>query len=162
MFLKFGRINWRNIWNNITLEPMLICYLMPGMLMILGVENLNLEKACRVNLNFNETVCDALRIRDIEHYKEQEEAVHKLVAQLTGWKTGINSALPCFMIVFFGSWSDRHGKRKPSILIPLCGQTITSMLLLLCVYFDRTPIELTIFVEVFFPAITGKIVIKRN
>lgn len=28
--------------------------------------------------------------------------------------------------------------------------------LLLCVYFDRTPIEVAIFVEVFFPCITGR------
>lgn len=148
------------IYDRITLEPMVACFVLPSMLLMLGVQNLNLEKACRVNLDYNETVCDALRVRETAHYADQEVEIQKLVARMTGWKTAINSTVPCLLILFFGSWSDRHGKRKPCILIPLCGQIIMAFSLLLCVYFDRTPIEVAIFVEVFFPCITGKEVWK--
>lgn len=144
------------IYENITLEPMVACFVLPSMLLMLGVQNLNLEKACRVNLNYNQTVCDSLRIRDTLNYADEEVAIQKLVARMTGWKMAITSAVPCLLILFFGSWSDRHGKRKPCILIPLCGQIMMAFSLLLCVYFDQTPIELAIFVEVFFPCITGK------
>lgn len=148
---------FRHIYANITLEPMVACFVLPSMLLMLGVQNLNLEKACRVNLNYNQTVCDALRVRNTENYGDQEVEIQRLVARMTGWKMAINSAIPCLLILFFGSWSDRHGKRKPCILIPLCGQIVMAFSLLLCVYFDRTPIEVAIFVEVFFPCITGKL-----
>lgn len=145
----------RHIYEHITLEPLVACFVLPSMLLMLGVQNLNLEKACRVNLNYNQTVCDALRIRETSHYVDEEVAIQKLVARMTGWKMAINSAVPCLLILFFGSWSDRHGKRKPCILIPLFGQIMMAFSLLLCVYYDRTPIEMAIFVEVFFPCITG-------
>lgn len=145
----------RYIYNHITLEPMVACFILPSMLLMLGVQNLNLEKACRVNLDYNQTVCDALRARQTANYGQQEIAIQKLVATMTGWKQAITSAIPCLLILFFGSWSDRHGRRKPCILIPLCGQIVMAFALLLCVYFDRTPIEVAIFVEVFFPCITG-------
>ncbi|XP_031624861.1 solute carrier family 46 member 3 isoform X2 [Contarinia nasturtii] len=145
----------RYIYDHITLEPLVACFVLPSMLLMLGVQNLNLEKACRVNLNYNQTVCDALRNRDTSHYADEEVAIQKLVARMTGWKVALNSAIPCFLILFFGSWSDRHGKRKPCILIPLCGQIMMAFSLLLCIYFERTPIEVAIFVEVFFPCITG-------
>lgn len=75
---------------------------------------------------------------------------------MTGWKMAINSAIPCLVILFFGSWSDRHNRRKPCILVPLAGQIMMAFSLLLCVYFEKSPIEMAIFVEVFFPSITGK------
>lgn len=53
---------------NITVEPLLACFVMPSMLTNLGTQNLFLEKACRVNLGFNDTVCDALTARDTANY----------------------------------------------------------------------------------------------
>lgn len=148
----------RYIYKHITLEPMVACFVLPSMLLMLGVQNLNLEKACRVNLGYNQTVCDALHNRDTANYKDEEVEIQKLVAKMTGWKMAINSAIPCLLILFFGSWSDRHGKRKPCILIPLVGQILMAFSLLLCVYFELTPIEVAIFVEVFFPCITGQFI----
>lgn len=85
----------------------------------------------------------------------EEVEIQQLVALMTGWKMAINSAVPCFVILFFGAWSDRHNRRKPCILVPLCGQIMMAFSLLLCVYFEDSPIEMAIFVEVFFPSITG-------
>lgn len=143
------------IYNNITLEPMQACFILPSMLLLLGVQNLNLDKACRVNLNYNQTICDALRNQDTDKYSAEEVEVQKLVARMTGWKIAINSAVPCLLILFFGSWSDRHGRRKPCILFPLVGQILMSFSLMLCAYYDQTPIEAAIFAQVFFPCITG-------
>lgn len=60
----------RYVRSHITLEPLVACFVMPSMLLMLGVQNLNLEKACRVNLGFNDTVCQSLRNRDTAHYEE--------------------------------------------------------------------------------------------
>ena len=152
--MTFGK-KIQYIYDRITLEPMVACFLLPSMLLELSTQNLNLEKACRVNLNYNQTVCDALSIRDTAHYANEEESVQRLVTHMTAWKTAIKSALPCLLILFFGSWSDRHGKRKPCILIPLLGDILMAFSLMLCVYFDKTPIEMAIFVQVFFTSITG-------
>lgn len=58
----------RHIWNNITLEPLVLCFVMPSMLLMLGTQNLNLEKACRVNLAYNASVCDSLTRRETANY----------------------------------------------------------------------------------------------
>lgn len=58
----------QHVWNNITLEPLVVCFVMPSMLLMLGSSNLNLEKACRVNLAYNQTVCDSLTRRETANY----------------------------------------------------------------------------------------------
>lgn len=56
------------IWDNITVEPLLAFYIIPSILASLATQNLNLEKACRVNLAYSEDVCDALTRRDTANY----------------------------------------------------------------------------------------------
>lgn len=54
-----------------------------------------------------------------------------------------------------GSWSDRHRRRKPCMLIPLIGEMLSAVGLLLCVYFSNSTLVTTVFAEVIFPALTG-------
>jgi MFS transporter, PCFT/HCP family, solute carrier family 46, member 3 len=106
----------RHLKDNITIEPMLACYIMPSVLAGLATQNLNLEKACRVNMAYGDEICDALSARNTANYTEQEKAVQTLVAGMQGWKMIVLSLLPSLMILFWGSWSDRHCRRK-SVLI---------------------------------------------
>lgn len=85
---------------------------MPSVLAGLATQNLNLEKACRVNLNYGSEICDALSARQTANYTEQEREIQTLVAGMAGWKTILQSLMPCLLILFWGSWSDRHGRRK--------------------------------------------------
>lgn len=62
------RQKWQNIVNNITVEPIVAAYIMPSVLSNLATQNLNLEKACRVNMRYGEAVCDALTRRDTKNY----------------------------------------------------------------------------------------------
>lgn len=57
------------VWQNITVEPMVACYIMPSVLASLATQNLNLEKACRVNMNYTTVVCDALTNRETQGYE---------------------------------------------------------------------------------------------
>lgn len=59
---------FRYFKRNITVEPIVACYIMPSVLAGLATQNLNLEKACRVNLNYGDVVCDALTRRDTANY----------------------------------------------------------------------------------------------
>lgn len=60
----------KHVTENITVEPMLACYIMPSVLAGLATQNLNLEKACRVNLNYGTHVCDALTRRETANFTE--------------------------------------------------------------------------------------------
>lgn len=74
---------------------------------------------------------------------------------MTGYKSALGSVVSCCLILFWGSWSDRHNRRKPCILVPFIGELLAVTGLMLCTYFESWPLEYTIFIEGFFPAITG-------
>ncbi|KAJ3641051.1 hypothetical protein Zmor_027575 [Zophobas morio] len=158
--LKMSDMTWRERYrffiDNITVEPMLACYIIPSVFASLATQNLNLEKACRVNLGYSKEVCDALSIRDTANYTKEEEAVQQLVASMGVWKTMLQSALPAFLIMFVGSWSDRWGQRKPCMLLPIVGELCTVIGLIFCTFFFyELPMEVAGFIEGLFPALTG-------
>ncbi|XP_018328119.1 proton-coupled folate transporter [Agrilus planipennis] len=142
--------------NHITVEPMLACYIVPSVLASLATQNLNLEKACRVNLAYSDEVCDALSDRNTTNYTREEAAVQQLVASMSIWKTALQSGLPAFLIMFIGAWSDRWGLRKPCMLLPIIGEFCTVVGLMICTYFFyELPMEVAGVVEGLFPALTG-------
>lgn len=144
------------IMGNITVEPMLALYVMVSVMSSLTTQNLSLEKACRVNLNYSDAVCTALTARETNNYTVEEAAVQQLVAGMISWKTVVQSALPSFLMLFLGSWSDRMGVRKPCMLLPILGEILTSIGLIVCTYFFyELPMEVAGVVESLFPAITG-------
>ncbi|XP_011300354.1 proton-coupled folate transporter-like [Fopius arisanus] len=142
--------------SNITVEPMVACYIMPSVLASLATQNLNLEKACRVNLGYSDRVCSALAARNTTGYEEEETAVQQLVAGMQTWKLALQSGLPTLLILFLGAWSDRTGLRKPCMLLPIVGEFLTSVSLIICTYwFYELPMEAAGVSEAFWPAITG-------
>lgn len=144
------------VMGNITVEPMLALYVMVSVMSSLTTQNLSLEKACRVNLNYSDVVCTALTNRETNNYTVEEAAVQQLVAGMISWKTVVQSALPSFLMLFLGSWSDRMGVRKPCMLLPILGEILTSIGLIVCTYFFyELPMEVAGVVESLFPALTG-------
>ncbi|CAG9787165.1 unnamed protein product [Diatraea saccharalis] len=146
----------RRMMSLITVEPILACYVMPSVLSALATQNLYLEKACRVNLGFDHHVCDALTRRETTNYTYEEEAVQTLVASVTGWKTVLQSFLPCGILIFLGAYSDRIGQRKFCMLLPIIGEFLTSIgLIANTYYFHELPVEVAAVTEAIFPALTG-------
>lgn len=144
------------LFQNITVEPMLACYIIPSVLASLATQNLNLEKACRVNLRYSDDVCAALEARQTANYTYEEMQVQQLVAGMSIWKTLLQSSVPAVLIMFLGSWSDRRRRRKPCMLMPIVGEFLTSIGLILCTYFFyELPMEVAGVTEALFPAITG-------
>ncbi|XP_073951253.1 proton-coupled folate transporter-like isoform X2 [Choristoneura fumiferana] len=144
------------IKENTTVEPIMACYVMPSVLASLATQNLNLEKACRVNLNYSNEVCDALYLRETENYTYYEEEVQKLTASIQAWKNVIQTALPVLLILFVGAWSDKTGKRKICILLPIVGEFLTCIGFIINTYFFyELPVEVAALTESIFPAITG-------
>lgn len=144
------------IKDNTTVEPIMACYIMPSVLASLAIQNLNLEKACRVNLNYTDEVCDALNLRQTENYTFEEEEVQKLTASIQVWKNIVQTAIPVLLILFVGAWSDKTGKRKACILIPIVGEFLSCLGFIVNTYFFyELPVEVTALTESIFPAITG-------
>ncbi|KAJ0180102.1 hypothetical protein K1T71_004693 [Dendrolimus kikuchii] len=144
------------IKENTTVEPIMACYVMPSILASLAVQNLNLEKACRVNLNFTDEVCTALNLRQTENYTKEEEQVQKLIASIQVWKNIIQTAIPLFLILFVGAWSDKTGKRKACILLPIVGEFLSCIGFIVNTFFMyELPAEVAALTESIFPAITG-------
>ncbi|XP_050450939.1 uncharacterized protein LOC126851237 [Cataglyphis hispanica] len=146
---------WSFLTSNITVEPMVACYVIPSVLSSLATQNLILEKACRVNLAYSDEICSALSARNTTGYEAEETAVQQLVARMQTWKTPLQSALPAILILFMGAWSDRTGLRKPCMLLPIIGEFFSSVTLIACTYwFHELPME-TVVLETVWPALTG-------
>lgn len=51
--------NWlRKAWKFVSVEPVMICWLLPTCFLYIAIENLALEKSCRVNFGYSDLVCD--------------------------------------------------------------------------------------------------------
>lgn len=145
-----------HIRDNITVEPLLAGLIIPSVISMFAMTNLNLDKACRVNLNFSDEVCDALIKRSSNNYSSYEKEVQKLISSIDIWRGVVRTALPCIIIMFLGSWSDRTGRRKICILLPIFGEVLTSVNNIINVYyFYEIPVQFTILLETIFVAGTG-------
>lgn len=60
----------KHLQSTITVEPMLLFFVVPTLLNNFSSLNLRLEKVCRVNLNYSTVICDALSRREIDNYTE--------------------------------------------------------------------------------------------
>ncbi|KPI98099.1 Proton-coupled folate transporter [Papilio xuthus] len=153
---KTFRERLRHIKNNITVEPLLAGLIIPSVISRFAMSNFNLDKACRVNLDFGDEICTALIKRTSNNYSIYEKEVQKLISSIDIWKSVIHTSLPCILIMFLGAWSDRTGKRKICILLPIFGEFVTSINNLINVYFFyEIPVQVTVFLETIFPSITG-------
>jgi len=149
---------YKLVIENITVEPMVFPYLVATVLVILTNQNLNIQKACRVKLHLDTEVCNGLENKDSDssNLTSSEISVQKLVADMLIWQTILQSSLPAIFVLFLGSWSDRNRLRKPCMMLPIYGEIIRNIGLLICVYFfDEIPMELTGLVQSLPIAITG-------
>lgn len=142
---------------NVTVEPLLGIFIVSSVLGSLATQNLNLQKSCRVNLNMSDAVCTALEKRDRSNYTTNDEArVQELVTNMSMWQSVIQHTIPCIFVIFIGSWSDRTHKRKPILLLPIFGELIRVLGLLVCVYyFYELPMEVAGVVESVPSSLTG-------
>lgn len=145
------------IINNITVEPLLAFFIVSSVLGNLTTQNLNLQKSCRVNLNMSDAICTALEQRNKKNYTiDQEARVQELVTDMTMWQSVIQHTIPCIFVIFVGSWSDRTRKRKPVLLLPIFGELVRVLGLLVCVfYFYELPMEIAGLVESVPGSLTG-------
>lgn len=141
--------------SSITVEPILAGLIVPSMLARLAIQNLNLDKTCRVKLGYNDSICDAL-IDRTGNLTDYEGEVQKVISNIESWKSLIQTSIPTLLVIFMGAWSDRTGNRKICIMMPIFGELLVCCSNLLSTFFfDQISVEVTMFLEALFPAFTG-------
>lgn len=149
-----------NVLRETTVEPCLLVYMLCTAISSLAVQNMHLEKACRVNFDYGEEVCDRIRDRNTTGLENQLIQIHSLVAKVVAWKFPLQTAIPAVMVIFVGAWSDKYKKRKICILFPFIGEILSNIgLLLATYYFKELPLRTTALIETLPAALSGSYII---
>ena len=150
----------KKILSFFTVEPFLFCYILPNVISSVAVQKLNMEKACRADLNYSEIICAQAISGDFNDNLTLTalEGAQKLVADMTTWKQPLQSGLPAAAILFIGAWSDKTGNRKLLMLIPMFGELVSAIGLIFATYFFiEWPLWATALIEALPSAFSGGI-----
>ncbi|CAG9813509.1 unnamed protein product [Phaedon cochleariae] len=151
-----GKISY--IREVITVEPLLGAYVMASTLCSPMLINLEFEKSCRVNLQMNDTVCEAILSsqHEVLNLTEQNNEVQYLISDVHSWLQPVQSIMPLILVLFIGSYSDRHKWRKPFLLLPLFGEFLAVVGCIFCVIFMRSwPLEVQGVFQLILPSLFG-------
>ncbi|KAK4884689.1 hypothetical protein RN001_000960 [Aquatica leii] len=154
---------YKNIWNNIcvltknvTIEPVILLFTIPHSLVGIPLSNLFLEKACRTVLMLNETLCDSIVTGEPLLSDHEEVKLQKQVTTMIAWTSMIKGAVPGFLLLFLGAWSDRGKTLKPFIILPFVGELFRlSNCLISTYFFDKISLNLTGLVNSIFYSLSG-------
>lgn len=128
---------FRHFTRLITVEPLLACYIFANGLCRPLVENLELDKSCRVNLGYNDTVCDAILSGNHTHWTEANRLVQVEISNMRSWQHPLQAVTPLVLVLFLGSFSDRFKCRKPFMVLPAIGEIVSLVGCLLSVIYMR-------------------------
>ncbi|XP_035435163.2 proton-coupled folate transporter [Spodoptera frugiperda] len=150
----------KNILRETTVEPCLFIYMLCTAISSLAVMNMHLDKACRVNFDYGDDICDRIAKRNTTGLDKEEKEIQSLVSAVVAWKFPLQTAIPAAMVLFVGAWSDKYKKRKICILFPFIGEIICNIGLLFATYFFKElSLTATALIEALPAAFTGGYII---
>jgi len=113
----------RGLAAHVSVEPVVMFYFVTMVFSGCLSTNLLLYKAC------DPTGAMASRVGS----KCQDEATAQhVVAPINGWKALVQQLVPIALAMAAGTWSDRHSRRRPLIVLPIVGQILADLLSLYC------------------------------
>ncbi|XP_045778100.1 proton-coupled folate transporter-like [Maniola jurtina] len=143
-----------------TVEPFLFSFILPNIISAVAVQKLNMEKACRADLNYSEHICSEAILGNTEDNMTIEalDGAQVMVADMTAWTQPLQSGIPAIAILFIGAWSDTTGNRKYLMLVPVLGELISAIGLILAnFFFLEWPLWVTGLIEALPSALAGGI-----
>lgn len=136
-------VNTMTISNEIPAKPFRITVELPMFFVMAGVSlsgaaisNLILYRACVHSLDHTPEECSFFLSLSKSNKTELEQDVQKYVTTLSTVRSVIEALVPAVLSLFLGVWSDTHG-RKPLIVWPLFGLTLSSMMLVVYCLLDN-------------------------
>lgn len=139
----FKSMSWGEKWcyikEFVTVEPLLVLYIFGNILARPAFDNLMLQKACLVDSGFEDIICQRIIAGESAEFNLTEEVntVHLHIANASSWLVPITTILPLILSLFWGSYSDRYQIRKPFLLLPVCGEILSTMSCILSTIFLR-------------------------
>uniref|UniRef100_A0A1A9W3A1 Major facilitator superfamily (MFS) profile domain-containing protein n=1 Tax=Glossina brevipalpis TaxID=37001 RepID=A0A1A9W3A1_9MUSC len=138
-------------YREISVEPTMFLYMFAFMITTVVEQDFFLQKACRVNNNFTEDICDHIKDIDNAEYKKQ---VQVTTAKFYQYESIAAHVFPIILALFLGSFSDRRGRKLP-LLIGLCGKLIYSVMIVVNAKMKTWPLEYVILTATLPSALTG-------
>jgi len=136
----------RGLAAHVSVEPVVLFYFLTMVYSGCLSTNLLLYKAC------DPTGAIASQVGS----KCQNEAnAQHVVAPINGWKALVQYLVPIALAMAAGTWSDRHGRRRPLIVPPIVGQILADALSLYCTVVWSISPALTAALQVAALSLTG-------
>lgn len=82
---------------------------------------------------------------------EAQKIVSSLMV-VSGFVAGFITSL---LLIFLGPWSDKSGRRKPLIILPICGMFFTSLFMLIVQAFPKLSTKWVVLAEILPLALGG-------
>ncbi|XP_076257842.1 putative peptidoglycan muropeptide transporter SLC46 [Rhynchophorus ferrugineus] len=146
----------RRIKEVVTVEPLVACYQMALFLSRPALDNLEFEKACRVNLGINDTICNSILSGKHERFVSENNKVQTVISTMHSWQQPVQSFTPIILVLFLGSFSDRYKLRKPFLVLPIIGEFLGITGCILCtVFLYEFPLEMQGISQKIIPSLFG-------
>lgn len=85
-----------------------------------------------------------------------ETESQKLLSVVYAYRSPIAAIIPFIIVLFAGGWSDKKGIRKPLVLLPIIGELLGSLVLLISsIFMDTIPMQVPAFSERVTPSLGG-------
>ncbi|XP_047481677.1 proton-coupled folate transporter-like [Penaeus chinensis] len=99
---------------SVTVEPLMLLDGVAFSSMHVYIENLQMERVCRVSAGLGAEVCGALKA-----HPQASVEVQQRFSVFAFYNGVIAAALPLFFILFMGAWSDKYGRKVPLAAVQL-------------------------------------------
>ena len=124
------------IVKSITIEPAVFLVSLSTTIENIANSQIAIDKTCKVEFQYNQTVCDNL----VTDYKDENELIQENVAQFSVYKTLISSIFPIFFAFYLGAWADLFG-RKLLLLLFFIAYFLQTIIELVCAYYEDSKKE---------------------
>ncbi|XP_047488254.1 uncharacterized protein LOC125038729 [Penaeus chinensis] len=104
----------REALRSVTVEPLMLLDGVAFSSMHVYIENLQMERVCRVSAGLGAEVCGALKA-----HPQASVEVQRRFSVFAFYNGVIAAALPLFFILFMGAWSDKYGRKVPLAAVQL-------------------------------------------
>lgn len=135
----------------ITVEPTMVLYMMAFMTTSVVEQAFFVDKACRVNHNFNASICDNITAKENEAMNKE---VQLTVSEFHQWNDIAGHVGQIILAFFMGAWSDKRGRKIP-LLLGLIGKFYYSSMIIVNTLQYTWPVEYIIYTATLPMTITG-------